>query len=62
MNKSSIAATEGQWRQQAEAALREAEQLAFGRRREALVREARRLLTASQIDQWLSSLELQPPT
>ena len=62
MNKSSIAATEEQWRQQAEAALREAEQLAVGRRREALVREARRLLTASQIDQWLSSLELQPPT
>jgi hypothetical protein len=36
--------------------------LPFGKRREALVREARRLRTASQIHQWLSSRELQPPT
>lgn len=35
--------------------------LPFSQRREALVREARRLRTASQIDQWLSSSELQPP-
>lgn len=61
MNKFTLSATEEQWRQRAEAARQEAEQLPFGRRREALVREARRLRTASQIDQWLSSPELQPP-
>jgi hypothetical protein len=61
MNKFTLSATEEQWRQQAEAARQEAEQLPFGRRREVLVREARRLRTASQIDQWLSSSELQPP-
>jgi hypothetical protein len=62
MNKFTIAATEERWRQQAEAVKQEAETLPFGRRREALVSEARRLRTASQIDQWLSSSELQPPT
>jgi hypothetical protein len=57
-----IVATEERWRQQAEAARQEAEDLPFGQRREALIREARRWRTASQIDQWLSSPELQPPT
>jgi hypothetical protein len=61
MNKFTLSATEEQWRQQAESARQEAETLPFGRRREALVREARRLRTASKIDQWLSSSELQPP-
>jgi len=61
MNKQIIVATEKQWRQQAEAARQEAELLSFGKRREALVREARRLRTASQIGRWLSSPELQPP-
>ena len=61
MNKHVIMATQERWRQQAEAARQEAENLPFGKRREGLVREARRLRTASQIDQWLSSSELQPP-
>lgn len=61
MNKFTVAATKEHWRQQAEALQREAENLPFGRRRETLVREARRLQTASLIDQWLSSSELQPP-
>jgi cell division protein FtsB len=61
MNKFMIAATEERWRQEAEAVRQEAENEPLGRRREALVREARRLRTASQIDQWLSSPELQPP-
>jgi hypothetical protein len=61
MNKFTISATKERWRQQAEAARQEAETLPFGKQREALVGEARRLRTASQIDQWLSSPELQPP-
>jgi hypothetical protein len=61
MNMKIIVATEERWRQQAEAVQQEAENLPFGKRREGLVREARRLRTASQIDQWLTSSELQPP-
>ena len=61
MNTQIIVATEEQWRRQAEAVQQEAESLPFGKRRETLIREARRLRTASQIDQWLSSSELQPP-
>jgi hypothetical protein len=61
MNKHVIMATQELWRQQAEAARQEAKNLPFGKRREGLVREARRLRTASQVDQWLSSSELQPP-
>ncbi len=59
MNRRIIVATEKLWRQQAEAVQQEAEKLPFSKRRESLVREARRLRTASQIDQWLSSPELQ---
>jgi hypothetical protein len=61
MNKFTIASTEEQWRQQAEAARQEAENLPFGKRREALVRRARQLRTASEIDRWLLSPELQRP-
>jgi hypothetical protein len=52
---------EQKWRQQSEAAKAEAEQLPHGKEREALVRKARQLRTASQINGWLSSPELQPP-
>jgi hypothetical protein len=52
---------EEKWRQQSEAARQEAEKLPSGKQREALVRKARQLQTASQIEQWLSSPELQPP-
>ncbi len=52
---------EEKWRQQSEAARQEAEKLPYGKQREALVRKARQLQTASQIEQWLSSPELQPP-
>jgi hypothetical protein len=47
--------------QQSEEAKSEAERLPFGTEREALVRKARQLKTASQIDRWLSSPALQPP-
>lgn len=59
MNRFTIAATKEGWHQQAEAA--KAEHQPIGRRREALVREARRLRTAAQIDELRSSSELQPP-
>jgi len=49
------------WRQLSEAAKNDAEKLPYGKQREALLRKARQLETASQIDQWLSSPELQPP-
>jgi hypothetical protein len=52
---------EHKWRQQLEAAQQEAEKLPPGKEREALLRKARQLRTASQIDQWLSSPALQPP-
>jgi hypothetical protein len=52
---------EQKWRQQSEAAKSDAEKLPYGKQREALLRKARQLETASQINQWLSSPELQPP-
>ena len=52
---------EQNWLQQSEEAKSEAEKLPYGKEREALVRKARQLKTASQIDQWLSSPALTPP-
>jgi hypothetical protein len=52
---------EQDWLQQSEAAKNEAQKLPYGKEREALVRKARQLETASQINQWLSSPGLQPP-
>ena len=52
---------EQNWLQQSEAAKAEAQKLPHGKERDALVRKARQLETASQINQWLSSAELQPP-
>jgi hypothetical protein len=47
--------------QQSEAARTEAEKLPYGKEHDVLVRKARQLQTASQINQWLSSPELKPP-
>jgi hypothetical protein len=52
---------EQKWHQQSEAAKSEAEKLPHGKEREALVRRARQLETASQMNEWLSSAELRPP-
>jgi hypothetical protein len=52
---------EQKWHQQSEAAQAEAQKLSHGKEREALIRKARQLKTASQINQWLSSPELKPP-
>jgi hypothetical protein len=52
---------EEKWHQQSEEAKTEAEKLPHGKQRAALVRKARQLETASQINQWLTSPELQPP-
>jgi hypothetical protein len=52
---------EQKWHQQSEAATAEAEKLPYGKERDALVRQARQLETASQINQWLSSTGLMPP-
>jgi hypothetical protein len=52
---------EDNWHQQSIAAKTEAQQLPHGKEREALVRKARQLETASQINQWLSSPGLLPP-
>ena len=52
---------EQKWHQQSEAAKAEAQKLPHGKERDALVRRARQLQTASQINQWLSSPELKPP-
>jgi hypothetical protein len=52
---------EEKWHQQSEAAKIEAHKLPYGKERDALVRKARQLDTASHINQWLSSPELKPP-
>jgi hypothetical protein len=52
---------EENWHQQSEAAKNEAQKLPHGKERDALVRKARQLKTASQINEWLSSPELKPP-
>jgi hypothetical protein len=52
---------EQNWREQADAAKREALRLPPGKERDALLRKARQLQTASHINDWLSSPELQPP-
>jgi hypothetical protein len=53
--------TEQNWHKQSRAAKAEAQKLPHGKERDALVRKARLLETASHINQWLSSAELQPP-
>jgi hypothetical protein len=52
---------EEKWRQQSEAAKNEAKKLPHGKEREALVRKARQLETASHINEWLSSPGLAAP-
>jgi hypothetical protein len=52
---------EQKWHQQSEEAKHQAENLPHGRERDVLIRKARQLETASQINQWLSSPELKPP-
>jgi hypothetical protein len=53
---------EQKWHQLSETARGEAEKLPPGKEREALERKARQLETASQINQWLASSELKPPS
>jgi hypothetical protein len=52
---------EEKWLQQSEAAKNAAQKLPHGRERDALIKKARQLETASQINQWLSSPELRSP-
>jgi archaellum biogenesis protein FlaJ (TadC family) len=52
---------EEKWHQLSEAATVEAKKLPNGKERKALERMARQLETASRINQWLSSPELEPP-
>jgi hypothetical protein len=52
---------EQKWHQQSQEAKHQAEKLPHGTERDGLIRKARQLETASQINQWLSSPELQPP-
>ena len=59
MRKTTI---EKKWHLLSEATRGEAEKLPPGKDREALERKARQLETASQINQWLSSAELKPPS
>jgi hypothetical protein len=53
---------EQKWYDQAEAYRREAAKLAHGKERDALLRKARQLETASHVNEWLSSPGLSPPT
>jgi hypothetical protein len=54
--------TERDWHKQAEAALKEAKKLPPGPKREALLKRARQLETASEMNAWLKSPGLQKPT
>jgi hypothetical protein len=49
------------WDRLANATMEEAQKLPHGKEREALERKARQLLTASHINDWLSSKGLQAP-
>ena len=53
---------EQKWHEQSEAAKQEAAKLSQGKLKDQLLLEARQLQNASQINQWLSSPGLQPPT
>ena len=53
---------EQKWHEQSEAAKQEAAKLPHGKLKDQLLLEARQLQTASQINQWISSPGLQPPT
>jgi hypothetical protein len=53
---------ERKWREQSEAAKDEAAKLPHGKLKDQLLREASQLKIASQINLWLSSPGLQPPT
>jgi hypothetical protein len=53
--------TEEKWHQLWEAAKNEAANFPKGKEREDLMREARRLEAASQINRWISSPGLMPP-
>ena len=59
INKKTV---EQKWHEQSEAAKQEAAKLPQGKLKDQLLLEARQLQTASQINQWLSSPGLQPPT
>jgi hypothetical protein len=52
---------EQKWHQQSEAAKNDAKKLPHGKEREALIRKARQLETASHINEWLSSPGLRRP-
>jgi hypothetical protein len=52
---------EQKWHEMSEAARQQAQTLPHGRERDNLIRQARQLETASQMNQWLSSSELMPP-
>jgi hypothetical protein len=53
---------EEKWRDQSKAAKDEAAKLPHGKLKDQLLQRARQLETASQINLWLSSPGLQPPT
>jgi hypothetical protein len=59
INKKTV---EQKWHEQSETAKQEAAKLPHGKLKSELLREARQLETASQLNQWLSSPGLQPPT
>jgi hypothetical protein len=53
---------EQNWREQAEIIRQRIAALPHGAERDALIRQARQLETASQVNEWLSSPGLQPPS
>ncbi len=62
MNISKSATIEEKWKRESEAHRLKAEGLPHGKEKDALLKKARQLETGSQINRWISSPGLKPPT
>jgi hypothetical protein len=62
MKSDPIRETTAKWREYAESLKRQAAEMPYGKQRDDLLRKARQLDTASHLNEWVSSPELQTPT
>jgi hypothetical protein len=62
MKRREMELTAPKWRELAEATRQQAERLPYGAERDALMRKARQLETASHVNEWLTSPGLRAPS